>query len=181
MGSGKVTAKKITIRRIEEGDLPAVGNILVDTWRSTFSGLLPAHYLNHMSPEHQSERVRRVMVQPSCACLVAVNSKQEIVGYASGGENRGSEIAANFELYAIYVRREHQGSGIGRQLFNAVAKLLIRQSAGSLFVWVLTISPFLPFYERLGGRRDGIGKIDLGGTSFDMIAYLWDEDYLFAG
>jgi len=175
-----MTAKKITIRRVEEWDLPAVGNLLVDTWRSTFRGLLPDHFLDQMSPAHQSERVRRMMIQPSCACVVAVDPNQEIVGYASGGENRGQEIASKFELYAVYVRPEHQGNGIGRQLLHAVAKSLFRQSAGSLFVWVLTINPFLPFYERLGGRRGSTGKIDLGGTPFEMVAYLWDADCLFA-
>lgn len=62
-----MTAKKIIIREVEEGDLQAIGNLLVDTWRVTYRGLVPDHFLDQMSPAHQAERVRRVMMtKPSC-------------------------------------------------------------------------------------------------------------------
>jgi ribosomal protein S18 acetylase RimI-like enzyme len=173
-----MTADKITIRRVNEADLIAVGNILVDTWRSTFRGLLPDRFLDEMSPTHQSERVRHVMIRPTCACLVAVNPDDKIIGYACGGEGRGISPPAEYELYAIYIRDEHQRAGIGRQLFNAVSATLVHQATGSLFVWVLTVNPFRKFYERLGGQMSVTRNIDLGGVSFETIAYLWDAAQL---
>ena len=167
--------EKALIRPLEESDLPAVGRILVDTWRSTFRGLLPDSFLDGLSASHQSQRVSRLLRQATSACFVAVTPEHQIVAYAGGGRNRGPEPAVTFELYAIYVDREHQGQGIGRRLFHAVAEALAAKSSGSLIVWALTINPCRSFYERLGGRNIGTGMTELGGTSFEMVGYFWKD------
>ena len=167
--------EKALIRPLEENDLPAVGHILADTWRSTFRGLLPDSYLDGLSASHQSQRVSRLLRQGGSACFVAVTPESEVAAYAGGGLNRGPEPAVTFELYAIYVNREHQGLGIGRRLFHAVAQALTAKASGSLIVWALTINPCRSFYERLGGRNIATGMTELGGTSFEMVGYFWKD------
>jgi hypothetical protein len=49
----------VGIRGATAADVPAVAGVLVDTWRTTFRGLLPDAFLDTMSYAHQEERHRR--------------------------------------------------------------------------------------------------------------------------
>jgi len=57
---------------------------------------------------------------------LAKEENGHIVGFASGGVNRNDFPDYQGELYAIYILREYQGKGIGRQLTEAVASRLLR-------------------------------------------------------
>jgi GNAT superfamily N-acetyltransferase len=168
-----MAGEKPIIRRMDEGDLPAVGELLVECWQSTFRGLLPDSFLDAMSPADQSARIARIMRRAGVACFVATGQQGGVIGYAAGGPSRGAETFAPFELYAIYVRPGQQRQAVGRRLFQAVSGT---GGGRPVFTWALAINPFRSFYERQGGRQAGTGMIELGGTSYEMVGYLWAEN-----
>jgi ribosomal protein S18 acetylase RimI-like enzyme len=111
------------IRQGTGDDLFMIAGVLVDTWRSTFRGLLADDFLDGMSREEQAVRHARRMGVPGVSYLVAVEPVSgEIVGFANFGSGRGKVPVDIHEIYALYVRTEHQGSGIGTALVYSAAK-----------------------------------------------------------
>ena len=157
-------------------DLLMIAGVLVDTWRSTFRGLLADDFLNRMSREEQAVRHARRMGAAGVCYLVAIEpSAREIIGFANFGPGRGTVPGDIHEIYALYVRAEHQGFGIGTALVCSAARHCAEHGAKSLFAWVLAGNPNRKFYEQLGAKAVETTSIELGNRSYEQIAYLWEE------
>jgi len=167
--------KAVHIRRGKESDIPAIARILVDTWRSTFSGLLYAAFLDSLDYRQQEERHRRMMKNQKCIYQVAVDEHGQLVAFANVGPDRTEIDPLHAELYAIYVRGSHQGNGVGRKLVAAVASHLALHGHSSLRVWVLAVNPFIPFYERMGGRKERVDTIEFAGQSLEQVSFVWSD------
>ncbi len=72
----------------------------------------------------------------------------------------------------LYVRPEHQGSGLGRALLGHLARLAVERGCGRLEWWVLrTNDPALRFYRRLRARAlDEIEVMRLDGEVLHGLA-----------
>lgn len=153
-----------------------IAGVLVDTWRSTFRGLLADDFLDGMSREEQAVRHARRMGAPGVCYLVAVEpSAGEIIGFVNFGPGRGKVPDDIYEIYALYVRAEHQGSGIGTTLVRSAARHCAGQRAKSLFAWVLSGNPNRKFYERLGAKAVETASIWLDDRHYEQVAYLWED------
>lgn len=166
----------VDVRPATTNDLEAIARVLVDTWRTTFRGLLSDEFLNGMSYAAQQERHRRTMAKPETAYFVATCEQTgEVIGFVNGGPNRHSEYPCAAELYAIYVRKEFQRRGIGKRLFRALADTLLQSGFTSMLVWVLAGNPNRDFYERLGGRTIAERPIKLGPNVVEEEALAWSD------
>jgi GNAT superfamily N-acetyltransferase len=165
----------IKIRVGVEDDIPSIARVLVDTWRSTFSGRLPSDFLDSMSYAGQEERHLRTIRRPETVYLVACNDCERIVGFASGGPTRHTDLPFENELYALYVLKSHQGAGTGTKLLRAVTSTLSCSGRTGLIVWVLFNNPHRSFYDRNGGRLISVQPIALGSAIVDEVAYAWDD------
>ena len=85
----------------------------------------------------------------------------EVVGFASTGPSRDPDDADAGEVYAIYVRPDLYGRGIGARLLDhAVADLSDRGYPRALLWTLETNRAAQRFYERVGWRCDGATKVD---------------------
>jgi L-amino acid N-acyltransferase YncA len=167
---------QVEIRPARESDLEAIASVLVDTWRTTFRGLLSDEFLDGMSYAHQRERHRRTIARPNAAYFVAVRADTgEVIGFANGGPTRHQEYPYAGELYAIYIRDAFQRGGVGRKLFCALAGQLVRSGLSSMLVWVLVSNPHYGFYESVGGRVAARRPITLGPETVDEDAVVWSD------
>lgn len=167
---------RVLIRPSTAEDAASMARVLVDTWRSTFDGLLPDAFLSGLSYEQQEARHRRMMGAAGHIAFVAERAGDGlVVGFASGGPIREPCLHYASELYAIYVASALQGQGIGRDLFHALAGALATGEKSDLLVWVLAINPCRPFYRRMGGRPVAEQVMTIGvGVTEKAIAYAWD-------
>jgi ribosomal protein S18 acetylase RimI-like enzyme len=106
---------------------------------------------------------------------VSEDRQGEVVGFASGGQERSGDPDYLGELYAIYVRETSQRKGIGRQLTSCFATRLFQDGMQSMLVWVLAENPARMFYEDLGGTWLREQNITIGGTTLVEVAYGWKD------
>lgn len=170
----------VNIRAAIPEDAAGIAHVHVATWRSTYRGLLPDELLANLSEERradwwrqQAEVARQDRRQG--VLLVAVEEGGEVAGFASAGPEREPDSGFEGELYAIYLLEEHQGQGIGRRLFELVVDHFRGQGCRSMRVWVLEGNPAQGFYERLGGKQLETKVLQIGGESYNEIAYYWDS------
>jgi L-amino acid N-acyltransferase YncA len=165
----------VRIRKAEARDVPAIAQAHVQTWLTTYRGLMPDEILDSQSVERRERWWASVVGREDHALFVAEDNDGAVVGFASGGAERSGDPAFTGELYAIYLLAEHQGRGAGRALARAVAGWLYERGHRSMLVWVLGTNPFRRFYEALGGRPVRTKTEKFGETELEEIGYGWSD------
>ena len=156
-------------------DAESIARVHVDSWRTTYRGLLPDDFLASLGEAHYIERWRRVIGEGSSRVYV-VDEPEGIVGFASGGRERAGENGFAGELYAIYVLDSAQRRGHGRELVRAVAGGLQAMELWDMIVWVLRDNAAArQFYERLGGVYVRAQPITIGTATLEEVSYGWRD------
>ncbi|HLH68025.1 MAG TPA: GNAT family N-acetyltransferase [Candidatus Dormibacteraeota bacterium] len=164
-------------RLAQVDDADAIARVHVESWQTTYPGLMPDRFLASMRVDEYAERWRRMLSGcPADRPTFVVEEEGRIVGFASGGRER-EDGSRRGELYAIYLLREVQRRGYGRALIRAVARALREQGLSSLIVWVLRDNfPARAFYEHLGGVYVGERPLDFGaGFTLIEAGYVWPD------
>jgi ribosomal protein S18 acetylase RimI-like enzyme len=166
----------ITLREATTHDAPGIARVQVDTWRSTYRGIVADDYLDDMSYDRQADLFRKdILEKKDERFLLAETAGGEIVGFAIAGPERLGNPHFRGEVYALYVRPEYQGRGIGRRLFFEAVRGLRRQGIDSLLLWVFPENPATAFYASLGGRPILTQQFELGGKQMNETAFVWDD------
>jgi L-amino acid N-acyltransferase YncA len=167
----------MVIREARIEDVPAVAKVHVDSWRTTYRGIVPDAYLDALAYENREQLWNGFFADPNRqgVLYVAENSERQIVGFASGGPSREKNPVYTGELYAIYLFKAAQGGGIGRQLIGVVASSLLQGGYQSILAWVLADNPSCKFYEAVGGKLTQEKLIEIGGANLREVAYGWPD------
>lgn len=165
------------IREATAADAPAIARIHVESWRTTYRGIVPDDVLETLSMGRRERfwaETLRTTDSPEFV-FVAEDDAGAVVGFAAGGPEREGDPRYTGELYAIYLLAGQQGKGIGRRLARAVAERLAAMGHDAMLVWVLAANPACRFYATLGGVPVREKTITLGGASLTEVAYGWAD------
>lgn len=155
-------------------DVIPISKVHIDSWKTTYKGLLSNNYLESLSYKKKEQLWERVI--PNGGVFVAENESGEIIGFASGGRERtGNYHSFKGELYAIYLLDQYQRKGVGRELFKAVVHFLQNQNIDSLVVWVVEGNRACLFYEAIGGIILDSSKVEIGGARVNELLYGWND------
>jgi L-amino acid N-acyltransferase YncA len=164
----------VTIRAARPADGPAIGRVYVETWRTTYAGMVPDNVLLEMNEDIQGARWAGLIERERELVKVAEDARAGVVGMASGGRaRRSSGFAA--EIFTLYVLPDFQGAGIGRGIVANMFRTFKAGGLNSAIIWVLAPNPARFFYEALGGIRIGEREERLWGTDLPEIAYGWRD------
>jgi L-amino acid N-acyltransferase YncA len=170
-------APAIAIRAATPADAPAIGRIHVESWRGTYSGILPERLLHSLSAVVRAAMWQGALErEPPVLLFVAQQANGDVVGFAGGGPCRATSLPHDAEVYAIYLMGTARQRGCGRRLMAALAGALHARGFRSLCLWVLRENTNARgFYGRLGGRVVGERREVDGEDAFDEVAYGWDR------
>ena len=168
----------VTIRVANPADAGSIARVHIDSWRTTYAGVVPDEYLANLSYRRRESRWDEILTtnQPATSAFVAETEGSNVVGFAHGGPEREGDSTYRGELYAIYLLQEHQNMGLGRRLVSAVTQRLLDDGLGSMLVWVLEDNHRASrFYESLGGERVGRKAVVIGGRDLIEVSYGWKD------
>jgi L-amino acid N-acyltransferase YncA len=176
-GAQESEAMALIIREANNSDASAIAKVHVDSWRTTYRGLVPDDFLASLSYEQRQSMWERHLnnTESGTFVYVAEDESGQVVGFVSGGPERTRDTVYKGEIYAIYLLEAHQRRGIGRGLFEAVVDRLERAGLQSMLVWVLEDNPSRRFYESLGGELAGKQQITIGAAELTEVAYGWAD------
>lgn len=166
---------KIRAARID--DAAGIAKVQVESWKTTYRGIVSDSYLSSLSVSQREDRWQQILqnLGQHQVIYTAENLQGEVVGFAIGGPSRSQEYSYEGELYAIYLLEEYQGQGAGRSLFHAIVEFLRENGCGSMIIWALRDNPAGRFYEAMGGRPVGQKSIEIGGEEHIELAYGWES------
>ena len=165
------------IRAAQPTDAAAMAKVHVDSWRTTYKGIVPDDFLAALSYEQRTYMWRHRVLQfpPTSFVYVAEDPSGQVIGFASGGPERGGDPDHTGEVYAIYLLEGYQRHGLGRHLTSTLVQCLVHAGMPSLLLWVLAANPCRGFYEALGGQRLYDKQVLIGGTPLVEVAYGWQD------
>ncbi|MGD8303637.1 MAG: GNAT family N-acetyltransferase, partial [Desulfobacterales bacterium] len=114
------------------------------------------------------------------ACSYVAEDAGEVCGFISGGYARQADDIYDGEIYTLYVLKNYQRQGIGKQLVLALATALNHSDIHSMLVWVLEHNPCRRFYEKLNGMYLGKKRLPFAGEMLETVAYGWIDTGLLA-
>lgn len=146
-----------TIRRATVDDAYEIAEVHVASWRWAYEGLLPDAVLDALSVEERATGWAPILEQAPEGVLVAVDEVGRVAGFSSVGPTRDDDAPSGTgELFAIYLRPEAAGTGLGSVLLGGAEEDLRGAGFRRGTLWVLeTNARARSFYERHGWTWDG--------------------------
>jgi ribosomal protein S18 acetylase RimI-like enzyme len=173
---------RMVIRRATPEDSEEIARVHVDTWKTTYRGIVPQRYLDEMEILPRAEFWRKHIAESDSRVYVAetvAETNGKVCGFISGGPLReplpdfdGESVG---EITAIYIAFEAQRRGCGRAMMQRLAENLLQDGLTSAVIWVLERNPACRFYARLGGEVIERKTISIGGTDLVEVAYGWKD------
>jgi GNAT superfamily N-acetyltransferase len=160
------------IRPGELDDAAGIALVHVQSWKSTYRGIVPESYLAALDTESRAAMWKEQLLSDDASIFVA-EDESGVVGFAAGGRLRESVGRYDAELYAIYLLHARQKQGAGRMLIHALAGSLRARGFRGMLVWVLEQNPSVGFYKRLGGVQVAQQSVEIGGVRLPEIAFGW--------
>jgi len=165
----------VHIREATPDDVPAIAKVHVLSWKESFIGIVPDAFLDKLTIENRIEAFGKRFGEPNYQMYVAELGEAGVIGFADVGDPRYEVGDYDAELYAIYLFHEFQGKGIGALLFERIKEFLIEQGKNTMYLLALEVSPYRPFYEKMGGRLVGQRKVQLMDIDFKAVVYGWEK------
>jgi GNAT superfamily N-acetyltransferase len=163
---------EIIIRIAKVEDAEGIAKVHVDSWRTTYRGIVPDTFLDNLSYEQRELTWKKGINENHV--YIAENENGQVIGFSTGGKERTGKYEAYIgELYAIYILKEFQGNGIGRLLFQSIVEDLKAKNLNSMLIWAIEENPACRFYERLGGKKIDTEEIEIAGKKVSEVAYGW--------
>ncbi|CAG7629396.1 GNAT family N-acetyltransferase [Paenibacillus allorhizosphaerae] len=162
------------IRKAALSDAAAIAKVHIDSWKTTYRGIVPDAYLDTLSYEDRKKRWE-ANLKADQHVFVAENEEGAIVGFASGGKERSGHPLYSGELYALYILQAYQRQGIGKKLVREIMNAVSQRGFQSMLIWVLEDNPAKYFYESMGGKEIMKQTLEIGGARLTEIAYGWEH------
>lgn len=165
------------IRKAAEHDAMGIARVHVDSWKSTYKGIIFDDYLEKISYEGRYDSWQKSLADKNQNTYVAVDVYDRIVGFASYGSNRSEKQRSRYqgELYAIYILNHYQQTGVGKELLKTVVENFLADNIESMSVWVLANNPSRSFYEHFGAKVIESIQIKRGEQNLEEISYGWED------
>lgn len=170
------------IRPAAPADAPAIAQVRVDAWRTTYQGMIPASYLAAMKVEESAALWDKVLTAaPNTTNTFVAEIDGKVAGFASGLMLPEPKHGFDAELTAVYLVRSAQRLGVGRRLVAAIAAAQRAHGAHGLIVWMISGNkPARAFYENLGAELlieqpftwDGMDLVEAGYGFRDLPALI---------
>jgi ribosomal protein S18 acetylase RimI-like enzyme len=162
---------KVSVRNARPADAPSLAQIFRESWRQSYTGILPSLYLEREIVRRDAQWWRRAV--SSERNLLVVLHGETIAGYATCGRARGGGRDTG-EIYELYLSPVYQGLGMGEHLFEACRATLDSLDLERLIVWALEGNDRAQaFYRRCGGRATRRSCVRLGKRMNTRIAFEW--------
>ncbi len=173
----------ISIRAATDHDASAIAHVHVDSWRTTYAGIVPDEYLATLNEAERVPLWREWLIRDIQVYVADLDG--EVVGFISGGPIREPVETYDAELYAIYLLQHAQKRGIGTALLRELAGSLGSRGFKSMIVWVLEENPAKHFYVKSraqlvsspvsAGESSLVSAkdVEIGGVTLSEVAYGW--------
>jgi ribosomal protein S18 acetylase RimI-like enzyme len=139
----------------EMRDAKAIAEIHSIAARAAYAGLVPDDQLDALAPTTREVKWRQAIEFADPQVHVAVQG-DEVVGFVGFDRSRDPKTPSTTgEIWALYVKPEHWGKGVGVALWDAARDGLEDEGCTLVTIWVpLRNDRAMRFFELAGFKRE---------------------------
>ncbi|MGN7409411.1 N-acetyltransferase family protein [Sporosarcina sp. SAFN-010] len=163
------------IRTANLDDAQGIAKVHVDSWRTTYKGIIPDDFLNNLSYEQRTQLWKKNIEREDDYVFIAENSEGEIIGFADAWKREDNLTEKSGDLTSIYLLEKYQGNGIGKKLLKELFNHFKQMGYEKVLVEVLEENKTRFFYEYYGARLVKTAQIKIGGKILQELIYEWDN------
>ena len=164
----------LKIRPVTLQDVEQIAQIHVASWKITYKGMFSEAFLKNFTPESRYILWRNNINNPNKIILVLENDNK-IIGFIMGESIKQRKYAQyDGDLTALYLKKEEQGKGYGKLLFDALLIEFVKIGYRNCIVKVLKECDCKYFYEKLGAVHIDDQPLD-GFDYLTLSTYVWEK------
>jgi GNAT superfamily N-acetyltransferase len=143
------------VRPAAMSDAKAIAEVHAAAAQAAYTGILPDDQLRALAPSTREAKWREAIEFSEPQVQVAVLG-EEIVGFVGYDRSRDAKTPSTTgEIWAIYVKPEHWGKGVGVALWDAARDGLEEEGCTLVTIWVpLRNDRAMRFTELAGFKRE---------------------------
>ena len=162
----------IAIRAAVPQDAPTVNQILTETWKAAYIGIVPQEYLDSLDaakPNRMQEDISARTLE--VLLLFADGVPAGAVGY---GSSREESRAGWGEIVCLYLRPAYWRRGYGGKLLRAAVDALTREGFRKFYLWVMAENRSArEFYRAMGFEPTGEASFyEIAGKRMEDVRYI---------
>ncbi|ATP42408.1 GNAT family N-acetyltransferase [Solibacillus sp. R5-41] len=165
----------MNIRKATLQDAQGIAKVHVDSWRTTYKGILPQFFLDNLSYDNREVLWKKNIAVEKNVVLVAENVQGEIIGFADGSTRETNLVANASDLTTIYLLEQYQGQGIGKKLLKEMMESFKERQFQTIYVDVLADNKTRYFYENYGAEYVKSVQLTIGGKVVEEAVYVWKD------
>lgn len=161
------------IRAAKPGDEKAIAQVVIDTWKDAYQGIVSQHFLDSLTTEKHEVLLTQQIAQNTQIIYVMESEQNQIQGMISGGVDRSEKY--DCEIVAIYIDRDYQKCGIGKRLFLECINAFRTQGCKSMVIWTFENNKDRGFYDKMGGVVAEHKTYPIGNQDLPLVGYVWND------
>lgn len=159
------------IRQATIEDAPRIAEIHVDSWRSTYRGIVPDDFLAALDVKKREEAWKKLCSNERSPVYVACHANR-IIGFCHVSASGDRDAEATAEINSIYMDPAHIRHGYGSKLLAAALSFALEQGCTVVTLWVLNENTIAKeFYRVMGFQPDGATKTEGRQFKFNEVRY----------
>ena len=160
------------IRLATEKDCDELSRLKQQVWNETYRGIYSDEKIDNFDYKKNSEKFLNI-INNNDIYLYVVEGNGRLVGYMDYGTPYRTYKKFKQEIGLLYLLKDYQGKGIGKELFNIASKKIKENGYSEFFVCCNKYNTNAQeFYKRMGGDIDSIDE-DNNDKSIPQVIFLY--------
>jgi ribosomal protein S18 acetylase RimI-like enzyme len=156
-----VTVPEVNLRDADSEDMPAIADLFLACWRTSYRDVLPPHVIAMYGPASALDLWRRSFSAGSGdrRVVVAERADGSVLGVVTTGKDADDPAVGH--VVSLYVHPAAQGRGIGARLISDAIDQFMADELTQASLWVFAANETArAFYMRLGWFPDGGTRVE---------------------
>ncbi|NLC66090.1 MAG: GNAT family N-acetyltransferase [Clostridium sp.] len=148
----------IEIRPATKEDASSLANIIVESWKSAYSELIPKdEIIRYLDKDRRQMQFEKFIEDGEIVLIGLLNEIPCGLVFANKDNDEGLESCGS--IYSIYLLEETWGKGLSSKLMDESIEILKREGCKKISLWVYEENiRARKFYEKHGFTFDGSKK-----------------------
>lgn len=147
-----INMENIKIRKATIADAYGIEYVGAQSWYETHQGLMPQTYLEERIKTVKEKIPRAQQLLSNTNTYYVATYEDRVIGILYFDKSQSPKYPNHGYLNSIYILKEFQSIGLGKQLFIKCLEELINMGYNDMYLECLVGSPTQSFYEKYDGH-----------------------------
>ena len=145
--------KKWNIEKSKKKDCKAIAEFITRTWNETYRGIVDDEFLDNLKNTEEKRYINAINnFDEKSDIQYIIKKDKKIIAYLKLSKIKDDEYKEYIELQSLYVLKEYQKAGIGKELIQKAFNEAKKAGYKKMIIGCLEENRSNGFYKKMGGK-----------------------------